>query len=268
MRLLRQCAAIGRRDLAVQRSYGISAWLGVLAALLGLVSYHFIGRLVGAEGASSLPGGSFFTFVWTGLAVQLLVAASLGALGGSLAREAAEGTLEVELAAGASPLALAVGGVIAPLVLAACQLGAHGLAGVLLFDVQLDSVRAGPLLFALAFTVLACAPIGLLGAALWMIVRRASWFTTASLFALGLFGGVYFPVALLPEPLDAASRWLPLTVGLDAVRATLLEGAGWSETAGPILRLGGMALLGLPPTVALLNAAAARAERRGLLSRV
>lgn len=267
-RFASQCLAIGRRDLALQRTYGLSGCLGIAAGLLGLVSYHFIGRLVGPGAAQTLPGGTYFAFVWSGVMVQMLVAATLGALGGALAREAAEGTLETGLAIGASPIALVLGAACTPALLATAQIALHLAAGVLLFDLDLAAARPGPLLVALLATVVACAPIGLLGAALWLVTRRAGLVTTAALFAFGIVGGVYFPVTLLPEPLALAARWVPLTVGLEAVRGALLEGVGWHGMSDALLRLALVAALGLPPSAALLLASIRRAEHRGSLALV
>lgn len=267
-RFAAQCAAIGRRDAALQRSYGPAAWVGAVAALLGLLSYFFIDRLVGPAAAERLPGGSYFAFVWTGTLLQLAVAATLGALGGSLAREAAEGTLEPALAAGASPLALVLGATLLPSALALAQIALHAAVGVWGFGLALHPRGVGVAAAALVATTAACAPVGLLGAALWLVVRRAGLVTTAALFAFGLLGGVYFPVDLLPAPVAVLAAWVPLTLGLDAVRAAVLEGAGWSACAIPLAKLVALAALGIPPSAALLAASVRRAERRGRLALV
>jgi ABC-type multidrug transport system permease subunit len=268
IRFARQCAAIGRRDLALQRSYGVSGLLGLLAAALGLASYFYMGRLVGGEPAARLAGGGYFPFVWTGVCVQLLVTASLGALAGALAREAAEGTLEPALAAGASPLALVVGAAAAPALLAVAQVGLYALLGVGAFGLWLGDARPAALLAAVAATLAACAPIGLLGAASWLWLRRPGLVTTLAFFAFGVLGGVYFPVALLPAPLAAIAEWVPLALGLDAVRGALLEQAGWRELAPALARLTAIAALGLPLSLAALRHAVARATRRGTLALV
>ena len=101
---------------------------------------------------------------------------------------------------------------------------------------------------------------------LWL--RRAGFVTTAALFAFGVVGGIYFPVELLPGPVAAIAAWVPFTLGLDAVRAAVLEGAGWHETSLALLRLSVAAGLTLPPSLLLLRAATGRALRRGTLALV
>lgn len=268
VRFLRECAAIARRDLALQRTYGFSALLGMLSAALGLIAYHYVGRLVGEAGAARLAGGGYFAFVFCGVMVQLLVAASLGALGGALAREAAEGTLEPALAAGASPLALVLGATGAPLLLAGAQILCHGLVCAALFGLPLASARIAPASAAALGTLAACAPLGVAGAAAWLLFRRPGVVTTVSLFAFALVGGIYFPVDLLPAPLATLAGVVPLTIGLEALRAALLDGAGFRETGGALARLALVSLLAWPAALLLFRTALSRALRRGTLALV
>ena len=119
-----------------------------------------------------------------------------------------------------------------------------------------------------AATLAACAPVGFVAAACWLLLRRAGFVTTVALFAFGVVGGIYFPVALLPDPVAAVAAWVPFTVGLEAVRAAMLEGAGWRETALALLPLAVVAGASLPPSLILLRAATERALRRGTLALV
>ena len=262
---LYQCGAIALRDLAVLRTYGKSAALGTLSGLLGLLSYYFIGRLVG-PGAPALPGGAYFPFVCTGLMIQLIVVAALGALGGALAREANEGTLEPELAAGASPMALIVGAAAAPALLALLQAILYGALGTVCFGLDLESSRPGPAALAVALTLIACAPVGLLGAAAWLLFRRPGIVTSAVLLAFGLLGGVYFPIALLPDLVAKIAGWVPVAAGLEALRAALLGGAGYRETLPALLRLLVVAGVTLPPSLLVLRVSLRRAMARGTLA--
>lgn len=265
--LLYQCAAIALRDLAVLRTYGNSAALGTLSGLLGLLSYYFIGRLV-APGAPTLPGGAYFPFVCTGLMIQLIVVASLGALGGALAREANEGTLEPELAAGASPLALIVGSGAAPALLALLQAVLYGVVGALCFGLELASSRPGPAALAVTLTLIACAPVGFLGAAAWLWFRRPGIVTGAVLLGFGLLGGVYFPIALLPDLVAEIAAWVPVAAGLEALRGALLSGEGYRETLPAMLRLLAIAGVTLPPSLLVLRISLRRAMARGTLALV
>ena len=76
-----------------------------------------------------------------------------------------------------------------------------------------------------------------------------------NLISIGL-SGVYFPVELLPAWLQPLPRILPLTWGLDAVRAAVVRGAGF-ESPVYLRSLAGLAVL-----LALLAPIAWWAQRR------
>lgn len=267
-RALAQAVAVGRRDLALQRTYGLSLALGLVSSGLALLSHHFVSRWVGAVPAAGVPGADYFTFVSTGLALQLVVTAALAAIGGALAREAHEGTLEVGLAAGLSPGALLAGSALAPcalaLVQAAVALGAGGAVSTL----DLAHANAASALLVLAATLLACAPIGVLGAAAWLLVKRPGVVTTLTGFAFAFLGGVYFPVEVLPGPLAGLAELVPLTLGLRGFRAALLDDAGIRALAPTLAGLGLQAAAGLAVALPVLRWALGRARRRGDLALV
>jgi ABC-type multidrug transport system permease subunit len=200
--------------------------------------------------------------------IQLVVVAALGALGSALAREANEGTLEPGLAAGASPMALLLGSAAAPALLALLQAILYGAVGIACFGVDLGASRPGPAALALTLTLIACAPVGLLGAAAWLLFRRPGAVTTAVLLGFGLLGGVYFPIALLPDLVAQIAAWVPLAAGLEALRAALLNGAGYRETFPALLRLLVVACATLPPSLLLLRISLRRAMVRGTLALV
>jgi ABC-2 type transport system permease protein len=265
-RLARQIAAVARRDARIQRIYGVSAALGLLSSGMGLLSYHFVGRLVPSAGGSGLPASGYFAFVCTGLMLHLMVMSTLSALGGALAREAAEGTLEPALASGVSPASLIAGAAVVPLGLALVQAGVYAGAGSWLRGIVWSQACVATALVTLAATLIACAPIGLLGAALWVVLRRPGVVTTFAAFAFGLLGGVFFPVSLLPAPLRGVAEWVPLAVGLRVFRAALLEGAGLRLAVPALGRLALVFALTFPPAAAALHLALDRARRRGSLA--
>jgi ABC-2 type transport system permease protein len=265
-RLVQQLAAVARRDARIQRTYGISAALGLLSGALGLFSYHFVGRLVAPTPGSGLPASGYFAFVCTGLMLHLMVMSTLSTLGGALAREAAEGTLEPALACGVSPAALIAGATLVPLGLALVQAMLYAGAASWVSGIAWSQACVVTALVTLAATLVACAPLGLLGAALWLVLRRPGVVTTLAAFAFGILGGVYFPVTLLPWPLRGVADWVPLAVGLRAFREALLEGAGLALAAPALGRLALVALLTFPPAALALRFALVRARRRGSLT--
>jgi ABC-2 type transport system permease protein len=80
-----------------------------------------------------------------------------------------------------------------------------------------------------------------------------------------LLGGVFFPVSALPDWLQKVAWCLPITHGVNGIRAVLLLGASADQIVGSLLALGAFAALGLPLGLLCFHRAVRRARREGTL---
>ena len=82
-----------------------------------------------------------------------------------------------------------------------------------------------------------------------------------------LVSGVYYPLSVLPAPLQAAGAISPLTYALSGMRRSLLDGAGVGDQVGVVVTLLAMGAVLIPVSVAVFTWAEKRAKRLGLLKR-
>jgi ABC-2 type transport system permease protein len=82
-----------------------------------------------------------------------------------------------------------------------------------------------------------------------------------------LVSGVYYPLTVLPLPMQVAGAASPLTYALAGIRSSLLEGAGLREQLPTIAVLLGMGAVMVPASVLVFGWAEKRAKRLGLLKR-
>ena len=82
-----------------------------------------------------------------------------------------------------------------------------------------------------------------------------------------LVSGVYYPLSVLPAPLQAAGMISPLTYALAGMRRSLLEGAGVTDQVPTVAILIGMGAALIPISVVVFSWAENRAKRLGLLKR-
>src|SRR4051812_11791998 len=80
---------------------------------------------------------------------------------------------------------------------------------------------------------------------------------------IGLIGGVYFPIAVLPGGLKFLASILPFTWALDLLRSALLNG---EAHVGRLMALLAFDALALPAALVLFRAALQRARRTGTLA--
>jgi ABC-2 type transport system permease protein len=231
-------AAFLRRDLRVALSYKIPFILEIAAIVFTVLTYIFVSKLISP---GRVPGG-YFAFVLIGLTVSGFLGAGVYQLGSNLRNEQIQGTLEALLASGVPIGGLAGGMAAYPFVSALWSAVIYVVVGAL------AGARAEPganwllALTALGIGAISFVAIGLVGAALVLIFRRAAAATGWLVAVLSLAGGELFPTALLPGWFRALANVSPYTQTLRLIRSAVLEAGGWADAASTLIVLAVMAL--------------------------
>jgi ABC-2 type transport system permease protein len=124
-----------------------------------------------------------------------------------------------------------------------------------------------------AMAVLAASTVPLVGLAIFTSVlpmvspQKGEQMSFAVQGFLLLVSGVYYPLSVLPAPLQVAGYASPLTYALDGMRQSLLNGATLVDELPSIGILLGMGVLMIPAGVWVFGWAEKRAKRLGLLKR-
>ena len=85
--------------------------------------------------------------------------------------------------------------------------------------------------------------IGIIFSALGVYLKKANPFSNLVSPFMILLGGVYYPVALLPDPLRWVARGLPMGYGMQALADAALHGAGVGALAPNLVPLAGFAIV-------------------------
>ena len=124
-----------------------------------------------------------------------------------------------------------------------------------------------------AVAVLAASTVPLVGLAIFTSVlpmvspQKGEQMSFAVQGFLLLVSGVYYPLSVLPAPLQVAGYASPLTYALEGMRQSLLNGATLVDELPSIGILLGMGALMIPAGVWVFGWAEKRAKRLGLLKR-
>lgn len=256
-----------RRDFSNEISYKLSFALQVLSLFPVMLMFFFLSRLMGDAVAGALRpyGGGYFPFVLVGIVLDRYQVQSLGSFASSLRESQLTGTLEAVLVA---PLPL-------PLFLAGSGLYSFGLnslrvlfylvAGSLLFGVRFNLDRLPLALLTMALTIGAVSSVGLLSASFIALFKRGDPISYAFTVASWLLGGVYYPVAVLPQGLQMLAALLPMTHALEAMRSCLLGSEPSANVATHLAVLAAWAVIGLPLSYGCFRWCLERARRQGTL---
>ncbi|MCK4349945.1 MAG: ABC transporter ATP-binding protein/permease, partial [Candidatus Krumholzibacteria bacterium] len=212
-------------------SYRFNLIFGLIGLLFFLAGFAFVSRLIGESGQESLAryGTDYFTFVVVGIAFAGLQSVALNSLAGMIRKHQQLGTLEF-LMLSATPFDR--------ILLASTLISFFGVLGTMtgyivvgdvVFNADFSRLNLVASLGVFGLSVAAILGFGLLSAGAVMVLKRAD----ALLFYLHslmlFFGGVFFPIEMLPSWLQAISRLLPITYALSALRKTMITGAGLPE---------------------------------------
>jgi ABC-type multidrug transport system, permease component len=124
-----------------------------------------------------------------------------------------------------------------------------------------------------ALAVLAASTVPLIGLAILTSVlpllspQKGEQMSVALQGFLLLVSGVYYPLSVLPLPMQIAGAASPLTYALEGIRSSLLDGAGVQAQLPTIGILLVMGALMIPLSLWVFSWAEKRAKRLGLLKR-
>jgi ABC-2 type transport system permease protein len=254
--------AVIRRDLHVYLSYRTRLVSQLLTALFSLTLFYYVSRLVHVTGFSSHD--QYFGFVVVGISL-LGVMYSCFSIPELVRQELIAGTFDRMLL---SPFG-AVRGVLAmtlfpmmfSFVLAAVTLGM----ACLVYGLHLHWSTVPLALPVMGLILLAFLPFGVLFAALTVSIKQDNVGTTWIVALLSIVGGLYFPISVLPEWLQTASKVQPFTSATDLMRHLLVNSPLGESAETALLKLIGFALLLMPLSIYVLARAIRLGQARGTI---
>ena len=268
MAFLSKAAAFVRRDFRIESGYQAEFVMGLVEAIMMLVILRFIGRLVPAGASASLGtyGRGFFPFALIGVAFARYFSLMLGMFSLSIREAQVTGCLEAMLSSQTDPIAVLVMSSFYSLLTGALQLVLVLGGGVLLFGVDLSTMNLPATILVILFSVAIFGAFGILSATAIVWLKKGDPVTWI-LGGLGsILGGAYFPIDVMPPWMQKLSYLIPIRYSLDALRATMLNGASLASVAKPLGILLVMAVILLPVSAALFTAAVRKGRKEGTLT--
>ncbi|HEY7504293.1 MAG TPA: ABC transporter permease [Gemmatimonadales bacterium] len=178
----------------------------------------------------SEPGSRYVDFVVPGLLGMNLMGSGIWGLGFSIVDARRKKLLKRMIATPMSRTQFLASFVLSRLTMLIIEVGALVGFAVLVFGVP---VRGSPvsLLAICLLSALAFGALGLLLASRTQTIEGASGLMNLVMLPMWIFSGVFFSSSRFPEALQPFIQALPLTAVNDALRASMLEGAGLTRLA-------------------------------------
>ena len=268
IRTLRELWLFFWRDLSIARTYRTVFVLEAIEALFGAAMFYYVARFVDTPALQrSLPqGGSYFAFSLVGFVFLDYLNAALDTFDRNLEEARDTGTLEHLLVTQASLPVFVAGSAIYPFAATTLRIVVYLTWGAALFGFPLRAANWLAVFMVLLVTLLAFSGLGILSASYLLLFKRgnpAKWFF---LGVSSVAGGMLFPVSILPDWLQFVARLNPVTYALDAMRASLLGGAGVAALWRPLATLLLFAAVLLPLSMSVFAWSLRRTKITGTLT--
>lgn len=184
----------------------------IFMPMLAVSAYVFVYRAIGAP-------EEYVGFVVVGGAMTAFWMNVLWSMSSQLYWEKEQGNLALYIMAPNSMMAVLLGMALGGLVATTIRAVAIIFLGTLMFDVQF-SVTSFSQLFAVFFLAMtALYGMGMMSASLFLLLSREAWhISNLAQEPIYLVSGFYFPIKSFNFWVAAAASFIPLTLGLDAMR--------------------------------------------------
>ena len=258
------------RQLHVVKRYWLWEVVWLFYSLVSVLSIGFLasglGSLGGSNGSFDLHRAQLYLLIgallWGYLSLVFMEAAY------AISWERWEGTIEYTFMAPVRRVTHLMG-----ICLFAIGYGLVRTFVVLLVAVAMFNLDFSHADIAAALAVLAASTVPLIGLSILTSVlpllspQKGEQMSVALQGFLLLVSGVYYPLSVLPGPLQIAGAASPLTYALSGIRGSLLEGVGFYTQLPTIGILLGMGAVLIPASIFIFSWAENRAKRLGLLKR-
>lgn len=273
--LLRSPSQMGRllrafiiRDFFTETSYRLSFLVSIGGIFFSAFIFFFLSELVGDSARPYLAeyGGDYFSFVIIGIAFGSYFGVGLTGFARALRQAQTTGTLEAMMMTPTPVSLIIVGSALWTYLFTTFRVLVYLLIGSILLGLNLGRANYAAALVSLLLAILSFASIGIIAASVIMVIKRGDPITSLLGNLANLIGGVFYPVEILPDWLQAVAKLLPITYALRAMRLSLIAGASWAELAPDLLALAAFCLLLFPLSLIIFRIAVNRARADGSLT--
>lgn len=257
-----------KKDFKIEKNYKLSFTLDIFGVLFSSLSFYFISKLFYKNDISfDFASENYFAFVLVGLAFLGFINTSLGGFSLSLRKAQVLGIIEQILISPISILEYLFSSNSYFFFLSSFRFFVYLTVGLFLgvkFYFNLFNLLWVAIIFLL--TVGVFSSIGIISSSFIMIFKRGDPIDFFMGNLMGLLGGVYYPVKILPFLLKLISYLIPLTYALKGIRLCLFSSPGFLEIFYYIKILLLFFLILFPLSLYLYKRALIKAKKEGTLS--
>jgi ABC-2 type transport system permease protein len=225
-REFRRIRAYLRKEWLLQLSYGFSFLSATFGVFTTLATYFFIDRLFGRQITPELArfGAPYFAYALVGNAFLAYIGAAIGGLSRRVGAEQSLGTLEVLVGTPTTLSVLILAMAVWNIIYATAEVALFFLVGGVGFGVDLTRINWSALGAVFGLVVVVFNSLGLAEAGCLILFKRGAVGAWALNGICALFGGVFFPVAVLPDWAQWVAELNPIAHAVRGLQLAIFQG--------------------------------------------
>lgn len=260
-------AFVERNANLVKRYWALEvAWF--VYSVAHSLAMGFIGAGMARVSGQALDATNLVLYLLIGSLVWSYLAVVFDSIGEMIAWERWEGTIEYTFMAPVSRSTHMIGSCLFAVIFGLIRTALIMLVVVLFFQIDLTGADLLAGVVVLAIASISFVGLGITASTLPLLFpERGAQMVFIAQTCLLLFSGVYYPIDVMPEWMQAVARVSPATYALEGIRSSLLEGRGLLEQGGTLLPLVLIGAVTIPLGVHIFTLAERYAKRTGRLKR-
>lgn len=268
MSILRKICAFIKRDFYIHISYRVAFIFEWVSILVTVATFYFISGLVDQGAAPYLKEyqAGYFPFVLIGIAFSGYLSTALQSFSSNIRYEQLLGTLEAMLVTPTKIPLIVIGISVWDFLFTSITTVISLLFGALFFKVDLSQMNFLASLLILVMTIVSFSSIGIISAAFIVVLKKGNPINWMINTFSGLFGGVFFPIEMLPKKLQVISHLLPITYSLRGLRHAILQGYSFKMLMPDMLILLSFCVILFPLSIWIFKKAVDKAKLTGSLA--
>lgn len=264
--LFRIIWAFIKRDFLIEKSYRLAFFIELVSIFFAAAGFFLVGKMIGGEGANVLSKykGNYISFVIIGLAFSGYMVSGLYAFSSAINREQIYGTFEKLFLISSAPewlLVLLLGSYT--FISGTLRIFVYLIFGYVFFDVDFSNMNLSSALLTSFLCIITYAGLGAFSAGFTILYKRGNPLDFLLIGLMTFFGGIYFPVDLIPDFLRWLSNLIPITHSLYALRMSLLNGYDIFQLKKPLIILFCFSVICLSSGILFLKIAVKQARLAG-----
>ena len=265
--MLRKIFAILKKDFLIEVSYKLAFVFNIFSVVATLFTYFFIDRLFGHRMTPHLEafGVNYFSYVLVSMAFFSYIGVGMGSFSSRIRMEQIQGTLESLLLSPTKISTILLGMSFWNLIFATVNVFIYISLGRFLFKLDFSHINILSTIVILILTIISFSGLGIISASFILVFKRGNPIGWVISTLEGLLGGVYFPVSVMPDFLQLAAKFLPITYAIRGIELAVYKGLSPSQLSQEIAFLFLFSCFLIPLSLASFTFALRKARKQGSL---